>query len=277
MSISFIASMAAGNAAQLLLAPPAGARRWRVLRKRADTISAADDAGSNVVYEGDDKFIVDRQALMNGTEYFYRVFYLVGPAWVASASRSVMPSLAFEDIATDVVDIVRERIDLGFAAYVEKKKLQHDTGHIPVLLATPAYDDAPWPIVTVHATHSPAEFFVGEIMAPDTLYDSEDEAGQVEGRLARYDISIVIWSLNGDVRRAMRRALEAIVMANLPVFESTRMSQVSASFADIDDTQTYPAPMYQAVCTLSCIAPIAVESRVPVIRDTEVVFIDRDF
>lgn len=271
MTISYIASLAAGNAVQVFLSPPAGATRWRLLRKRADTIAAADDAGANVVIDGDDKFVIDRNALMNGTQYFYRAFYLMGGQWVGAASRSVTPQAAFAEQETDVVDIVRDRTDLGFADFIARGVIQHPNNHVPVLLATPAYEDAIFPLVTVHLTaEAPAERFVGEMIGPDVSYEELGEVGATEGWLSRYQLLIIVWCSNGDVRTAMRKALKAIVMTNLPIFESTQMSLVEASFADIDDVTTYQAPMYQATCTLSCIAPTAVEIRHPVVSGTEI-------
>ncbi len=264
--ISFIAPVAAGNAAQLLLSPPAGALRWRVLRKRFDTITAADDAGSNVIYEGNDKFFIDRQALLNGTEYFYRAFYLVAGAWVSSASRFIVVAASFADISSDVIEIVRERIDLGFQAYMARGLLSNSINHIPVLLATPAYEDATWPLVTVHLVScAPSDRFVGEVMVQDHEYSDTDEVGEVEGWLSRYQLQIIAWSINGDVRAVMRNALMAIVKANLPIFESTQMSLVEDQYADADDMQTYSAPMYQATCMLSFVAPTAVEIKIPTI------------
>jgi len=272
--ISYLASAAAGNAVQIFLSPPAGTRRWRLLRKRADTITAADDPGANVIHDGDDRMVFDRHALANDTEYFYRVFYLLAGQWIGAKSRAVTPKADFADLSVDVVSIVRERIDLGLATYVKRGLLRHKGGHIPVLFATPAFEDANFPIVTVHLTSNvPAERFVGESMGADVLADDEEHMEGIEGWLARIQILIVVWCPNGDVRSEMRKALGAIVMANLPVFEATEMSQVEPSFGDLDDMNTYPVPMYQATCTLTCLAPAAVvSSRVQLIKTTEVVF-----
>ncbi|MCE3605741.1 hypothetical protein LXA47_19335 [Massilia sp. P8910] len=270
MAITFLAPVAAGNAVQIFLQPPAGTRRWRLLRKRTDTIAAADDPGANVVHDGDEKMVFDRRDLVNNTLYFYRTFYLIGPQWVATASRSVTPSAAYSDLAVDVLDVVRDRLDLGFATYVERGAIQHKQGHVPVLLATPMYEDAKFPLVTVHLlSDAPAERFVGELMGPDTSYEDDQEIGSSEGWLSRYQLMVIVWCGNGDLRTVMRKALKSIVQANLPVFESTQMSLVEASFADADDMNTYQAPMYQATCTISCIAPAAVEHRTPMIRETD--------
>lgn len=266
--ISYLASVAAGNAVEALLKPPAGALRWKLLRKRTDDIAAADDPAANVILDSsEDKFVIDRYALANGTEYFYRVFYFNGTDWTGAPSRSVTPACALSEISTDVIEIVRERIDLGFTALVDRGDLQHESGHIPVLLATPEFDNAQWPLITVHMTNeSQAERFVGEIFAPDAvggIGDDDDGVYSYDGQLTRYTLTIIVWCLNGDMRNQMRRYLGAVVRANLPVFESTQMSLVEASFADFDDVATYPAPVYQSTCTLSCVAPSVVENHIP--------------
>jgi hypothetical protein len=261
--ISYIAPLAAGNAVEILLAPPAGATRWRLLRKRADTIAAADDAGANVVADGDDKYIVDRTALVNGTIYYYRAFYWVAGTWVAAASRPVTCEATFQPIGVDTLDIVQERLKLGLKVYVDRGLLTHMDGAIPVLLATPAYEGAPFPLFTVHLTNDGQEArFVGESLVEDQVIsgigDEPDELVEIEGWLSRQQIQIIGWCLNGDVRKELRKALKAIVQANLPVFESIGMTQIEVQLSDLDDVSSYPVPMYQVSCSLSCIAPNAV-------------------
>lgn len=268
--ISFLVSLAAGNATQIMLTPTAGAISWRVLRKRTDDISAQDDPAANLAYEGDDRMFIDAQALMNGTTYYYRAFYWDGAVWTASASRSVMVTSTFADLSVDVVDVVRERLDLGFRAYVERGLLVHDQGHFPVLLATPAFEDVEFPAITIHVLlDGQSDRFVGEVLSTT---DYGDAVGEETGWLARWQLLIVAWCLNGDVRALMRKAMTAIVQANLPVFEAAGMSLVEAQFADTDDMTTYQVPMYQATCTFSCIAPSVVEAQYAPVRSAEAVF-----
>lgn len=273
MSISFIASVPVGNAVQLMLSPAAGAISWRVLRKRTDDIASQDDPAANVAYEGDDRVFIDRYALLNGTTYFYRAFYWDGAAWVASASRSVVVASTFGDLAVDVVDVVRERVDLGFQAYVERGFLVHDQGHIPVLLATPAFEEVVFPAVTVHVISDGAsDRAVGEVMAPDISYPGA--IGEESGWLSRYQLQVIAWCLNGDVRALLRKALKAIVQANFPVFESAGMSLVEAQFADADDMTSYQAPVYQAICTFTCVAPSVVEAQWAPVQSVEALLLN---
>lgn len=273
--ISYLATIDAGNAVQIMLSPPAGATRWRLLRKRTDNIAAADDAGANLVFDGKDTFITDFTALVNGTLYYYRAFYLVSNAWVASDSRSVTPECAFSDLSPDVLDVVRERLDLGFANYITSGALIHPNNHIPVLLATPAYEDCVFPFVSVHQISQGNDTrFVGEVFAPDEVFTDSDEVGSIDGELTRFQILVIAWSSNGDVRNAMRKALSAVIKSNLPVFEAAGMSLIETHFSDVDDMNTYQIPMYQATCTISCIAPTLLESTGPIVRDIDVQFIN---
>jgi len=273
--ITYIAPLAAGNAVQVFLAPPDEAVRCRVLRKRADTIAAADDPGSNVVFDGLARQFIDTAALANGTQYFYRPFYLVDDAWVAADSRAVTPAATFADISCDPLELVQQRLDAGLEALRTRGVLRHPNNHIPVLLATPALEDCSFPFVSVHQQNdAPADRFVGEILAPDEVLGIGDdiEVGSSEGWLSRHSILVIVWSNNGDARIALRKALKAVMLANLPIFEDAGMSLIEPSFADVDDMNTYQMPMYQATCTINCIAPAAVEVRSPVVTDAEADF-----
>ena len=60
---------------------------------------------------------------------------------------------------------------------------------------------------------------------------------------------------------------QLLLMANLPVFDDAGLLQIDCAFSDIEDFQSYAAPVYQALCNFSCLAPSAVESTDPAIRD----------
>lgn len=269
--ISFLASLAAGNAVQIFVAPLAGAIRWRILRKRTNDINTADDPAANLIHDGTDTYVVDSYLLANGTEYFYRAFYLIGADWVASDARSVTPDAQFADIQADVLDIVRDRIDLGFAVRLQKGQITNAQDHIPVLLATPPLEDVIWPMVSVHLTDdSQAERFVGEELIGGIGDLDTGEGIHHDGWLSRYQIFIICWCSNGDMRKEMRKLLKSVVMSNLQVFEYEGMSQVEVKFSDSDDVNTYPMPVYQATCTLTCIAPSSIETRSTGITDVVV-------
>lgn len=276
MTISYIAPLAVGNAIEILLSPPQGTRRCRVLRKRADTIMKADDPAANVVFDGEGKYVIDHDALLaNRTTYYYRAFYRTLDGWVASESRSVVPASTALDLQVDTLDVVQARLEAGFRSYVERGLLTHpNENSIPVMLAAPAFEGAPFPLVTVSLmADSPAHRFVGESFGQDLAYVGkiegfeDDVAGEVEGYLSHQQIQIIAWTTNGDQRKLLRKALKAIVLANLPIFEAAGLQMIEPQFADVDDMTTYAVPMYQATSTLSCIAPAAVEHRYSVITE----------
>jgi hypothetical protein len=273
--ITYIASLAAGNAIQVFLDLPEDTTRVRVLRKRADTIAAADDAGANVVFDGLDVQFIDTALLVNGTQYFYRPFYLIGDAWVPAPSRAITPTAGFADLAADVLDVVQQRLDAGLAVFVAKGQILSPQNHIPVLLATPEFENCSFPFVSVHMQgDGQSDRFIGESLGADALMGIGDdlEVASTEGWLSRYQILVIAWCTNGDVRNLLRKALKAVVIANLPIFEAAGMSLIEPNFSDIDDMNTYSAPMYQTTCTITCIAPAAVETRAPVVTDVEADF-----
>ena len=264
--ISFIQSVAAGNALRVFLEPLAGARRWRLLRKISDTFSGAADVDALLVYEGDDRPILDIQGLVNGTLYHYRPYYLIGPDWTAGATVTGTPATTFEDMAVDVLSLVRERLDLGLQVEVARGSLLHDEGHIKVLTAPPTSDSTVWPIVTVHLQdESQAERAIGVMIGADDF--SDDLWTEKEGWLARTQLSIMGWSLNPDERIELRKALRRIVQANLSIFDFAGLVQVEFSQQDTEDFSSFGAPVYQVLCTLSCLAPSQVGAKVRAIEE----------
>ena len=80
----------------------------------------------------------------------------------------------------------------------------------------------------------------------------------------------MVWSLNVDERRLLRRLVKAALMANLPVFDDAGMVQIDLSFSDQEDFTSYPAPVYQAVGTLTCLAPSLIGDTVAPVTDVTV-------
>lgn len=263
--ISLIQPVAAGNALRIFLEPPTGARRWRLLRKLSDTFLGEEDTIR--IYEGDDKSILDTAGLVNSTLYYYRAYYFDGVAWTASVTASGTPASSYSDVYADVLSFVRERLDLGLQNEVARGNLLHDDGHIKVLTAPPTSEDTRWPVVTVHLQdESPAERGIAEMIeADDDL--GEEGWNEKEGWLARNQLSIMGWSLNPDERIELRKALRRIVLSNLPIFDYAGMSQIEFSQQDTEDFGSFGAPVYQVLCTLSCIAPVQVGAKVRAIEE----------
>lgn len=268
MTIAMITSPAAGNALTVFLQPPAGASWWKILRKLADDFTGPDDAEAEVVHSGTERVVTDAGGLMNGITYFYRAYYRVGAAWQPSLSQSRSPSASYEDQTVDVVEFLQRRLSEGLAVEVSRGTLRHDDGSIPVYTAPPTYDNVRWPIVTIHLSdEAPDQRFVGEAIASDSWDQLADAWDQPEGWLARVQVNIIGWSLNPDLRVALRKCLRRIVIANLPVFDAHGFTEVNITVQDIEDFENYAAPVYQAMCTFSCLAPVVVSSQAGVIED----------
>lgn len=267
--ISSITSPAAGNALQIQLCPPAGCRRWRLLRSTASVIPAFNSPNMVLVHDGREKTVLDTAKLINGTTVYYRAFYFVNGSWQASAVVSAVAQSTFRNETNDHLEFVRERIELGFAGLVARDVIAPRSGAVAVLSSSPELDLVRFPCITVHlAADDDAVRAVGEELADDAFDD--DDLLEFEGYLSALQLTVIVWSKNSDERKLMRQQLKAVLMANLPVFDGVGMVQVGLKFADQEDFTSYPAPIYQAICTLSCMAPSVVSRPVPVINDVSV-------
>ena len=257
--IAMIQALAVGNALRIILEVPAGASAMRLLRKVSDTFAGQDDAGAFLVSTDIQRGVLDSASLKNGTLYFYRAYYLVAGGWVASTTVSATPASTYVDRGGDVLTLVRERLDLGLQEEVRRKTLAHKNGHIPVLTAPPTFEDTLWPIVTVHLQNeAPEARGIGEQMFNEAFDSISNVWAEGEGWLARVQLTIMGWSLNPDSRIELRKALRRIVVANLPLFDFAGMVEIDFSQQDAEDFGSYSAPVYQVICTLSCLAPVAV-------------------
>lgn len=267
--ISFIQPLAIGNALRVYLRPPPGAVRWRLLRKDVDSFAGHDDPSALLVHDGTESVVTDVAGLYNGAQTFYRAFYLVAGAWVDSPSAVGRPDATFSDLSADPLTLVRNRLDLGLQQYVQRGILSHDHGRIPVMTASPLVEETPLPVVTLHvAADSSQERFVGEMLGPD-WFDGVDWHS-AEGWLSRWQLTIVGWTLNADERATLRQAMKAVLMGNLSIFDAGGMSQIDLQFSDVEDFQSYTAPIYMANCSLTCYAPSLVDGIDPPIRDVVV-------
>lgn len=266
MTIAMITKLSAGNALRVFLQPPAGASRWRLLRKLSDTFVGAVDVDAALVDEGTESILVDAEGLVNGVTYYYRAFYLVDAVWVPSATASAAPAADYEDVTTDVMTVLRDRLAAGLLVEVQRGTLRHENGSIPLFVAPPEYGQSRWPIVSLHlSSEDPAQRFLGESLTSDDF--GGDAWDEPEGWLAKVQIAIVGWSLNADERIELRKALRRIVIANLQVFESYGFVNVEFSQQDMEDFERYASPVYQAMCTFTCMAPVAVLSHAGFVTD----------
>lgn len=262
-----------GNALHISLVPPAGATRWRLLCKGSDDFTGQDDPDAKLVYEGTDRSIVDAEFLQNDVVAFYRAYYWNDVAWLASSTVSGTPRATYQDHSTDVLSLVRDRLEAGLAVEVARGKLNPSQGYIQVFTAPPSADGGVnLPVVTVHLTNEDqGERGVGETVTVDELNTVTDKWIESEGWLARVQLEIVGWSLNPDERVELRKALRRIVVANLPVFDSAGMVEITFNQQDADALNgEYAANVYQVVCGFACMAPVRVTNEADPIDDVSV-------
>lgn len=267
MAIKMIQALHVGNALRVLLSPSAGAVKWRLLRKKTNGFTGPDDASANVIHEGTDRTILDDSFLTNGVTYYYALFSYDGTDWVADGISSGSPQAIFEDLGTDVLDIVRNRLDEGLQSLVKRNLLHHGKQKIQVLTAPPLYEDTIWPVVTVHCQgDASGDRGIGEFGGRDVFDADSWSWSSAEGWLSRWQLVIVSWCLNPDQRMILRRAIKTVLIGNLPVFDSYGMTQIDVSQADTEDLQSYSAPVYQTITNFTCEAPSIVKGVDPAIR-----------
>jgi len=263
MSVALITSLPIGNAIKVLLQPPRLASSYLLLRNETGVFSGPDpdvaiDSGAvdrrNIVF-------VDTQSVVNGVEYHYQPYYLIASEWTAGTPGKGTAAATYVDRSVDAFSVVRQRIEDAMKVEVERGALRHETGAVPVLSAPPQFDETRWPVVTVHLQQeTPTERALGE-----DLYGDEKDGEQwevTEGWLAQSQITVVGWSLNPDERIDLRKALRRIIVGNLPVFDAALMTDIRISIQDMEDFTSYSAPVYQAMATINCLAPVVVAGRV---------------
>jgi hypothetical protein len=275
--ISSVRPLYVGNALQVTLAPPAGAVQWRILRKETNTFTDQDDPGALLAFEGRDTVVTDAEpGLVNETPIYYKPFYQDDAgAWSTAPAVSGTPLATYEEHSTDVLRLVRNRLEDGLKVEVQRGTFVLEGGRdvIAVYSAPPAAGAVDLPVVTVHLASERAEASaMGELIVPDTLLPGGDWL-EHEGREADVQLEIVGWCLNPDERIAMRQAIRRLLMANLGVFAAAGMNEVAFQFQDLDAINgEYAANVYQAMCTLTCKAPVVVINRVTPIADVQITF-----
>jgi hypothetical protein len=249
--ISLLSAIPVGNAVGILLSPPATAVKWRVVRNTTGDFVDQDD--QILIYEGSDKFFIDSAGLENGVLVHYRVYCLTGNAWIGFPAKSIAPGVSFVDRSADPQSLVRDRLDLGLNALIASGAITHPYGIFPVLIASPQFEDAQFPIVTVHLSSASSDIRgIGEIMG----FDDDDD--DIDGWFDSVALDVVVWSLNGDERKALRKAVRSLLVANLPVFHEAGLANIDLQFSDHDDFETYAAPMYTANGLFRCVAPVSI-------------------
>ena len=271
MAITLLDPVPAGNAMRVFITPPPGCARWRVLRRTSDAFTGWDDAGAVLVLDGDDNTVLDTKALVNGTPFFYRAYFLVGAVWIGTPTVEGTPVASYQGHGPDPVALLRERIELGFAVEVARGNVQPQSGEIKVYRGPfQRADNIQFPLAFVHQDSvAPADRFLGEyitgldLLDDGTLLDSE-------GYLARHAINLGIVSRNLDERDELRRALTRVLLANLPVFGAAGIVLPEWTLTDSEDLEAQGAPLFMSGGQFTCIAPAFVGRGLPRIADVPV-------
>lgn len=260
---------AAGAAVQITYSLPLEAKAFVILRRTDSAFIGAEDPDAVVVKFGrmPIEAFVDCLFLTNGTEYFYCPYWTAdGVTWQADPVKSATPAASYIPGNTDVLALLRERIDVAMQYVLARGDLYHDQGAIPVLTAPPASDAVSYPVVTLHLTQDASSGRgIGELVSRDVQL-SDSEWQEYQGWHASVQIAVVGWSLNPDERAVLRKALRDAVIANLEVFDDAGMVTVDFSQQDVEDFQSFNVPMYQTIGTFSCTVPVVVATNVGVIE-----------
>lgn len=267
--INLVQPLHIGNALRLHFTPPTGAVVWRVLRKDTNDIAGHDDPTAFLAYEGVDHVTVDSALLRNGVQQFYKPFWTSdGVTWTAGAVATGTPAANYAEYTTDVLSSLRERIEAGLIVEVERGNFQVELGYVQVMMGSPSLErDLRFPLVTLHMESETSGIrAIGEAIAGDEFDSIGFDWDESEGWWGEHTITVIGWSLNGDERNELRKALRRIVIGNMPVFEGLGWTQLDFRSEDIDAVNgEYPSPMYQVMGTFSCIAPVRVGGKVDAI------------
>lgn len=261
--ISMIQPMAIGNALRVFLTPPENAQYWRVLRKGTDDISDPEDENAALVYEGDIRAFIDTHFLTNEVRAYYTPFYRINGAWVRGQGNYGTPSSTYEDYSTEVLSVMRERLEAGLTVEVERGNILNELGYIQVLTAPPNQSSGSisFPLVTLTLEDERPEMRgIGE----DTFGELEDPEDQTwleqEGWLANVRVVIVGFSLNPDERLELRKAIRRVIVGNLTVLADKGIILPMLSLSDVDavNGEYGDTPMYLVTGEFTCTAPVRV-------------------
>ena len=248
---------ASGNAIRLYLNPPADAVLWYVKRN-----TTPDFIKAPIIYTGTDEMFVDTLALTNDVKVFYRVDYRRADGSVYEGNvQHCTPSASYEDYSTDVISLLRERLEAGLMEEVKRTTLYNEMGYIQVLSAPPSLqNNLAFPLVTLTLENeAPMERSIGELIDDEYFDEETNEWVEQSGWLADVSVSITGWSLNPDERIELRKAIRRIIVANLTLFASRGILLPHLSLTDADAVSgEFDAPLYLVNGDFKCQAPVRV-------------------
>jgi hypothetical protein len=258
MKFNLLQPISCGNAVRLVVQPTVNETQWRLLRKETDVFTGQDDPAAFVVHDGVNRFLTDARMLVNGVTYHYALYGYAAGSWGAPVMASVVPEALFEDISVDPQELVRERIDVTLHSMIQRGLVQLSRSNVAVM-SIPFYTQGgELPVVTVlYGSGSATGHALGEQMSADE-FDGSDFIG-TQGWHESVSLEISAWSLNAQERNIIRKALQAVIAANLGIFaESGLVNFEVQSVQDTEDTQSMNAPIYQTVIKVGCQAVCAV-------------------
>ena len=248
---------ASGNALRLYLQPPVNAVGWVIRRNTQPDFTSAP-----IVFQGTDEVVVDTLALENQTKYFYQVEYTF-PKGVKAVGNvlSGTPDHKYEDYTTDVVELLRERLEAGLMEEVKRGTLFNELGYVQVLTAPPSLqNNLAFPLVTlILESESPAERSIGDLVDDESFDEISGEWIEQSGWLADVNISITGWSLNPTERIDLRKAIRRIIIANFTVMAAKGILLPYLTLTDSDAVSgEFDAPLYLVNGDFKCQAPVRV-------------------
>lgn len=260
----YAAPLAAGNAVVLLADPPADAQACRVVRDDVVVEQFAATPGQRVEY-------VDHTGLINGQAYAYALLWLIDGEWADGGTATLTPAVTYSSRVPDAMTLVMDRIDLGLRIEVERGDIEPPSGGVVSVLRAPTQEDnTRLPLVTVEFAGSQSdERALGEIWNRD---DATDDGNWIEraGWMRREELVLVAWTLNPDQRHNYRRALERILLANLPIFEAGGLLMPEYTVSDQDLFTEHAAPIHAASLNLSYRVLVEGGALLPSIADIQI-------
>lgn len=258
MKFNLLQPISCGNAVRLVVQPTGNETRWRLLRKETNVFTGHDDPAAFVVHDGASRFLTDARLLVNGVAYHYALYGYAAGSWGVPVMASVVPEALFEDASVDPQELVRERVDVTLHSMIQRGLVQLSRSNVAVM-SIPFYTQGgELPVVTVlYGNGSATGHALGEQMSTDE-FDGSDFIG-TQGWHESISLEVSAWSLNAQERNTIRKALQAVIAANLGIFaESGLMNFEVQSVQDTEDTQSMNAPIYQTVIRVGCQAVCAV-------------------
>lgn len=252
MKFNLIQSVSCGNAVRLVVQPTAGETRWRILRKETNDFTGQADLAAFLVHDGTDRFLTDARLLVNGVIYHYALYGYAMGVWGAPVISVATPNATFEDLSIDAQELVRERVDVTLHSMIQRRQIAISKTTVPVM-SIPFYQQGmDLPVVTVlFGGGSATGHALGEQVSGE--YEDGGVWQIAQGWLENITLEISVWSLNATERNTLRRALEAVIAANLGILEEQGLNMLEVnSVQDTEDFQSMNTPIYQTVIRLGC-------------------------